>query len=138
MINKSILLSKEPHSNKIFNILFIIILLTSILLSYTYKTYDSYSIVGLKECDDSCYITISLSYSEIKNINTSSIIEYKNKKYKINNITYSEPYLNNGIAYQDVSIYSNLNPEESIINMNILSNKQRIIIKIKNLIFREE
>ncbi len=138
MINKYILLSKKPKNNKIFNLLFIIILLTSILFSYMCKTYDSYYVVGLKECEDICYIVVSLSYKDIDKVSESSLIEYNNKKYQVNNLIYSEPYLNNGIAYQDIKIISNLETKESIVNMKVLSNKQRIITKIKKLIFKED
>lgn len=138
MINKYILLSKKPKNNKIFNFLFTIILLTSIFFSYKYKTYDSYYMVGLKECEDVCYILISLSYKDINKISESSLIEYNNKKYQITELIYDEPYLNNNIAYQDVKIISNLETKESIINMKVLYNRQRILTKLKKIIFKEE
>lgn len=138
MLNKLNLLYKEPKNNYIIHISLIIIILTSIIFSYSYKTYDSFNIVGIYKCEDTCYIDSSLSYDYIYKINKKNLLEYSNKTYKIENIIYSEPYLNNNIPYQDIKIYTNLKVPEKIINVKILYNKQRIITKIKKIIIGDE
>lgn len=138
MISKTFLISQQPKNHKVIHIIIFIITITSIIFSYSYKTYNSLNIIGIYKCDEYCYIDSTLSYNDIIKIDNPTIIEYNNKKYKIEDIIYSEPYLNNNIAYQDIKIKSNLNTKEKIINIKILYKKQRIITKIKNLIMEEE
>lgn len=135
MPNKIIMLNKKPKNYIVIYIIFITLLLTSILLSYKIKTYDSKNITGLIECSDTCKISITLQYNEIELLSKNPQIEYLNKKYNIENIEYNEPYLNNNIPYQDIILTSNLNLKETrIINIKIIYNKQRITTKIKNII----
>lgn len=138
MINKAFLISKKPKSNTLFHIIITIIALTSIIFSYSYKTYDSLNIVGIYKCEDTCYIDTSLSYEYITKLDNLSIFKYKSKIYKVEEIIYSEPYLNNGVPYQDIKIKSNLKVEGKVVNIKLLYNKQRIITKIKNIITGEE
>ena len=138
MINKTFLLSKQPTKNYLFHIIIIIITLTSIIFSYSYKTYDSLNIVGIYKCEETCYIDTSLSYEDIIKLNNPSIFKYNNKTYIIEDIIYNEPYLNNNTIYQDIQITSNLKVNKKIIKIKILYNKQRIITKIKNMIIGEE
>lgn len=138
MINKTFLLSKQPTKNYLFHIIIIIITLTSIIFSYSYKTYDSLNIVGIYKCEETCYIDTSLSYEDIIKLNNPSIFNYNNKTYIIEDIIYNEPYLNNNTIYQDIQITSNLKVNKKIIKIKILYNKQRIITKIKNMIIGEE
>lgn len=138
MLNKTYLLFQKPKSHKLLHVILFIITITSILLSYKIKTYDSLTIIGIYKCEETCYIDTSLSYEYLSKIDNNSIIEYKNKTYIIEDISYNEPYLNNNIAYQDIKITSNLKPQEDIINMKLLYNKQRIITKIKKLIIGED
>ncbi len=138
MINKTFLLSKQPTKNYLFHIIIIIITLTSIIFSYSYKTYDSLNIIGIYKCEENCYIDTSLSYEDIIKLNNPSIFKYNNKTYIIEDIIYNEPYLNNNTIYQDIQITSNLKVKEKIIKIKIFYNKQRIITKVKNIITGEE
>ncbi len=138
MENKTILLSIKPTNNYIIHIMFLIIVIITIITSYSYKTYDTLNIIGIYSCDSNCYIETSLSYKEINTLDKSNIIEYKNNKYKIEDIIYSEPYLNNNIAYQDVKIECNLKEKEKIVKAKYLYNKQRIIKKIIHKITKED
>lgn len=136
MINKIILIHKKPKKYILINIILIITLITSIILSYKYKTYNSFKVTGISKCLNVCKISTTLRYDQINKIDSNSKIEYKNKIYEINNIEYSEPYLNNNIAYQDIEIETSLK-ESKIVEIKILYNKQRIIRKIINLILEE-
>ena len=138
MQNKTILLAKQPNNNKLFHIIFSIIIIISLITSYSYKTYDAINIVGIYKCEEYCYIESSISYENINKIDKSNIIEYKNNNYNIEDIIYSEPYLNNNIAYQDIKIKCNLKDSEKIVKTKILYNKQRIIRKIISIIKEEE
>ena len=126
-MNKILLMSKQPKQNHIIHIFFIIIILTSIIFSYSYKTYDSLQIIGIYTCNDGCYIDTSLSYEYITKIDNPKLLEYQNKNYKIEEIIYNEPYLNSNIPYQDLKIISNLKTSKKIVKVKLLYNKQRII-----------
>lgn len=138
MINKTFLLSKQPNKLNLLHIILIIMILTSIIFSYSYKTYDSLNIVGIYKCEETCYIDTSLSYEDITKLNNPNTFIYNNKTYIIEDIIYSEPYLNNNTVYQDIQITSNLKEKEKVIKIKLLHNKQRIIAKIKNIITEEE
>ncbi len=138
MLNKNLLLNKKFKTKKILYMIFIFALLTSILLTVKIKTYDSLPLTGLITCKETCIINITLDYSKIDILNNNPKIEYLNKEYEIDNIKYNEPYLNNGIPFEDIEISSNINiKEERIINFKLLYNKQRIITKIKNIVTGE-
>ena len=70
--------------------------------------------------------------------NWAASLPKSDKKYKIEKIEYSEPYLNNNIPYQDIKIYTSLKTNEKIIKVKLLYNKQRIIKKILEIIIKEE
>lgn len=137
-MNKIYLLNKKPKSNKLITFIVLLTIILFILLTFKYNTYDSLNIVGIYKCDNTCYIETSIIYEDINKIDKKSILEYKNKTYIIEDIIYSEPYLNNNIAYQDIKIITNLKVKETIIKSKILYNKQRIIYKIINYITGEE
>lgn len=137
-MNKIYLLNKKPKSNKLITFIVLLTIIFFILLTFKYNTYDSLNIVGIYKCDNTCYIETSIIYEDINKIDKKSILEYKNKTYIIEDIIYSEPYLNNNIAYQDIKIITNLKVKETIIKSKILYNKQRIIYKIINYITGEE
>lgn len=137
-MNKIYLLNKKPKSNKSITFIVLLTIIFFILLTFKYNTYDSLNIVGIYKCDNTCYIETSIIYEDINKIDKNSILEYKNKTYIIEDIIYSEPYLNNNIAYQDIKIITNLKVKETIIKSKILYNKQRIIYKIINYITGEE
>ena len=137
-MNKIYLLNKKPKSNKLITFIVLLTIIFFILLTFKYNTYDALNIVGIYKCDNTCYIETSIIYEDINKIDKNSILEYKNKTYIIEDIIYSEPYLNNNIAYQDIKIITNLKVKETIIKSKILYNKQRIIYKIINYITGEE
>ena len=134
-MNKKIyLLNLYPHKHRLISIIVILVGLTIIPLSNFIKLYDSYYTTGLISCNEECSITVSLPYDKVDILKQNPHLEYLNKEYKINKITYNEPYLDNQIPYEDVIIYTNLNSEDKIINFKILYNKQRIISKVKKMI----
>lgn len=133
-MNKIYLLNQKPKSNKLITFILLLIIITFILLTFKYNTYDSLNIVGIYKCENICYIETSIIYEDISKIDKNSILEYKNNTYIIENIIYEEPYLNNDIAYQDIKIITKLKVKETIIKSKILYNKQRIIKKIINYI----
>lgn len=134
-MNKKIyLLNLYPHKHRLISIIVILVVLTIIPLSNFIKLYDSYYTTGLISCNEECSITVSLPYDKVDILKQNPHLEYLNKEYKINKITYNEPYLDNQIPYEDVIIYTNLNSEDKIINFKILYNKQRIISKVKKMI----
>ena len=131
---KIYLLNLYPHKHRLISIIVILVVLTIIPLSNFIKLYDSYYTTGLISCNEECSITVSLPYDKVDILKQNPHLEYLNKEYKINKITYNEPYLDNQIPYEDVIIYTDLNSEDKIINFKILYNKQRIISKIKKMI----
>lgn len=138
MIQKLILLNQKPKNTPIISFLFIIVCIITICLSYFIKTYDIYPTTGIINCDKSCKISLTIPYDKIDFIKNDSKLKYLNQEYEIISITYDEPYLNNDIPYEDISIETNLQSQDKIINFQILSNKQRIITKIKNIILERK
>ena len=67
----------------------------------------------------------------------NSLIEYKNKKYKIKSINYLEVITENNLLYEKINIKTNLKCRNKIIKIKILNNKQRIINKIIKIIKEE-
>lgn len=134
MLNKIVLLNKKPKKNIMYYWIFILMIITSIILSYKIKTYDSYLVTGLNKCEKKCVISFTLPYNKVDILSNKPKIEYLNKEYTIQKIFYQEPYLNNGVPYQDIEIEINLSDKNRLINFKILYNKQRIINKIKNII----
>lgn len=138
MIQKLILLNQKPKNTPIISFLFIIICIITLCLSYFIKTYDIYPTTGIINCAESCKISLTIPYDKIDFIKDDSKLKYLNQEYEIINITYDEPYLNNNIPYEDINIETNLTSQDKIINFQILSNKQRIITKLKNIILERK
>jgi len=136
MVNDILLYYKKPHLNICILIIIILFMLTLIILSYKIKTFDYYKVVGIIECEDKCTIKFSLPYNKIDILSKSPKILYQNKEYNIEDISYSEPYLNNDIPVEDIELISNIKKDDNLIEFSIIYNKQRIINKIKNLIER--
>lgn len=134
MTKKIYLLGLYPKKHFIYYCIFIVIISIFILLSCFIKVYDSYYVTGLINCDKECVITISFPYDKVDILKQNPHIEYLNKEYNINSITYNDPYLNNEIPYEDINITTDLTSKDQIINLKILYNKQRVIKKIKNII----
>lgn len=138
MQHKIVLLKQMPNINKEANIIFICTAIILLIIIFSYKTYDTLNIVGIYKCEEKCFVETSLSYDEINIIDKDCLIEYKNEKYKINNINHREPYLSNNIPYEDLIIETKLNTKNSLVKIKILYNKQRIAKKLINIIRGKE
>ncbi len=134
MKNKIYMLNLKPTKIILVNIIMYLYIIISLIISYNIKTYTSLKLTGILNCDNTCIIDTTLSYEYISKINKNSKISSNNKSYKIENIEYSEPYLNNNIAYQDIKLVTNIKEDNKIIEFKILYNKQRILTKIINII----
>lgn len=125
MLN-SILYSKP----KVNLYIFILLILFS-FLPLLKNTYSSYKAVGLLKCEENtCTIELSMSYKELNILDQNPQISYLNKKYKINDITRGEPYLNNNIPFVDVILTTDYISDSNVIEFNLIYNKQRIGKKI--------
>ena len=91
MINKIILLNKKPNSNPLILISIIILIVVSIIIINT-ESYDTYKLIGIKECNEKCYIKTNLPYNKMNIIKNKPFIIYNNKKYPINNIISKDIY----------------------------------------------
>lgn len=137
MNKRIILLNLNPKSYNSILIL-TIILIISMLLSYFYKIYDSYYLTGIISCQNECSIKVTIPYNKVDIFKYNPHIEYINKDYKIKEVIYEEPYLDNGVPYEDIVIKTNIKSEDKIINFKILYNKQRVLKKILNLMEGDE
>lgn len=133
MIKYKLLSEKENRMGFVFLMFFVFMVLVVILV-FKVDVYDSTVAVGIISCSDSCKIEVTMPFDKIDSFNNEPFISYNNKSYDILNISYGEPYLNGEIALEDVVIETNLESQDKLINFKILSNKQRIIEKIKNII----
>lgn len=106
----------------------------STIVIYKVYTFDSVATTGIITCGETCEIQLTLPYDKIAILNSHPFIYYNNETYTIDNTVYGEPYLNNNIVYQDITITTNLYSDNPLINFKILNNRQRIITKIKNVI----
>lgn len=129
-INNYKFIYKNPHFYITYILLSIIVLL-SFLFLFTY-TYDKYITMSYITCTDKCLINSKID----SNINDFNYVIIDNKKYLINDIVYSEAYIDKEVMklLQDIQIDVNLdesynNKVEEII---LLSNKQRMYKKIMN------
>ena len=99
------------------------------------KTYSSYKTTCILEClDDSCKLSLAMPYDKLFILDNSPQIEYLNKKYDINNIDRSEPYLSNNIPVVDVILTTNYISDNNVIEFKFIYKKQRIITKIIDFI----
>lgn len=107
---------------------FILLFLSVLIISlFIFKTYDVFQTKGFLQCEDKCYIKVSINYLLTNKIIESKIIKIKDKNYSVNNIETSEiisddktlenyqivklevDQLDNGIlnTFQDIKLYSN-------------------------------
>lgn len=131
--NKYAFLYQKPR--KFWLILIIFILLLNIILAYTTKeyTYDFYETKGLVICEKSnCEIktiipsAISINKILINNKITPYEIKSLNLKFDEENyLTYNEIYFTTPNTYQN----------NEVLTLKFYYNKQRIISKIKNIMF---
>lgn len=138
MTKKIILLNKQPKRHPLIYVLTLFSIFLSLIISFFVKTYESYNTSGIIKCNGKCEILISMPYNKVDLFSQNPKINYLHKEYKISEIIYDEPYLNNNIAYEDIKIITDLSSDERLINIQLLYNKQRIITKIKNMITERE
>jgi len=119
----------KKHHELFIIILFIILI---IVISFI-ETYDSLELISYYE-DNSYKIIIPISE---KDKLKESYILYKENKYKIYDVKYSEPIYDNDNYFYEVEFKSDLVLEENIVSIKIINNKQRILKKIKNIIWEE-
>jgi len=119
----------KKHHELLIIILFIILI---IVISFI-ETYDSLELISYYE-DNSYKIIIPISE---KDKLKESYILYKENKYKIYDVKYSEPIYDNDNYFYEVEFKSDLILEENIVSIKIINNKQRILKKIKNIIWEE-
>ena len=134
MLKKYILYYLKPPKLIIKDIIIITIIGIAIFISFKIDTYEKKEITGIYNCEEECKITFPLNYKEIDLINQNSIIKYQDKKHKIKEYQKGEPYLDNGIAYEDIEITIDLETDSKIVNLNIYYNKEKLFKKIKKLI----
>ena len=122
-------------SSRKYYLLLVIFIIMIIIGSKIKDKYISniYTTYGMVECNEECIISISLDYSKI-DILKSSTLYIDDSKVKINNYEYGEIYLNDNIPVQEIKLYPDSNLEEKIVKVKIEYKKQRIISKIKNII----
>ncbi len=129
MINKLILLNKKPKLNCLFYLNICILIFIIIFISLV-KTYDSYTIVAINECENECNLNIVLPYNKI-DILDNALVDINHNLYSIKSITYNEVTENNGIVFQNIALKTELQEESTrIYKIKLLKNKQRIIKKI--------
>ena len=136
MIEIELLKNKKP---KKYPILLIITTLSFILLllSFKYHTYDKIKTIAITNFNNSiCTLNIKLPYNNISNLEESKI-EYNNKLYEINKVSYNETSIENNIIYEDISLDTNIDCKNKVIDISIVNNKQRIIDKIFKIIKEE-
>ena len=130
--NKESFLRNEPRMFfKLLLCLIIISFIFLIILSFI-KIYDHHQTKGYATCSDTCIITTYIP-SEIK----YDFISFNNKNidYKIlrEEIIISEEEMR---TIKKITIETdNIFLDQEIINLNFYYNKQRIIIKIKDMMF---
>lgn len=127
MFELNLLLKKQPNKPRLHCFTLIIVFLICIMSNtYTYDKYNTLSQIN----DDQ---TLKIIVPENITINNKTIIQYKNKKYNVNEVEYLGSEINNNIIFKEILLNTDLKLKEDIITINILNNKQRIIKKIINI-----
>lgn len=128
MLDYNFIYSK-PNSKIMIYILFCLVF---ILVPFLFlKTYSSYKTTSILEClDDNCKLSLTMPHDKLFILDSNPQIEYLNKKYDINSIDRSEPYLSNNIPVVDVIIETNYISDNNVIEFKFIYKKQRIITKI--------
>jgi hypothetical protein len=134
MLKKYQLYYKKPNNKNIKDFLIIVLITILILLSLRLKTYEEKEIIAIYSCEEECLLSFPLSYQELEIINHNTIIKYQDKYINIENYTKGEPYLDNGIAYEDIEIKTSLETDNKIVKIKVYYKEERIIKKIIKLI----
>ena len=138
-MDKEYLLSLKPRYNIILYII-LIVLISLIICTFIFNTYDVYNTKGYLSCDDKCYISISVDIFEIDKIDSSNYILVKKDKLKIINTEVSEIYSDEASKsnYQIVKYeIDKVDIKNAFYDVKILSNYESIISKIINYFFKE-
>lgn len=128
------LLSLKPERRTFSLVLFIGAFVAISLVLFKVKTFDSVLATGIVTCGEVCQVELTLSYDKTDALSNNPFISYNNEKYDIWNITYNEPYINGEMVYQDVKFETNLHSDKNLVNFKILSNRERIVDKVKRII----
>lgn len=129
--NKYSFLNMKPQKTKIL-ILIILILIFLLILLIKCKFYDNYETKGFVSCSDTCvittYIPTNIHYEEI--YYKHQLLDYQllSKEIKVDE--------KNLESYLELRLATNENLRNGeIIRINFYYQKQRLISKIKNLMF---
>ena len=134
MLEKYQLYYKKPKEKNLKDFLIIILLIGVIVLSIRMKVYEIKEIVAIYSCEEKCLLSFPLNYQELEIINNQTRIKYQDEFLNIETYNKGEPYLDNGIAYEDIEIETNIETDNKIVKLKIYYNKERIIKKISKII----
>ena len=136
-MDKYYLVNLNPKYNSfIYFILFSLIII--IICLFYFKTYDVYKTKGYLNCDDKCYITISVDILDTHKLDNIDYLIVNKEKIDVNNIDISEIKIdestqsNYQIVKYEVNNLNNINTFQDVI---VFSNYETIITKIKNILF---
>ena len=131
--NKYSFLKEQPRQFRVFKLLILIFILTIFISLYEIKTYDIFRTKGYYSCDAKCLLKtavpteISIDFLKVKGREYTYQSESQELKIDEDNmISYYELYL---------SDIFNLNDGE-IVEIAFYYNKQRIIEKLVNMVFK--
>ncbi len=118
----------------LLKIIFITFIITLIILLNT-KHYDLISLDSIIKCDEICIIEVELPIKDVD----YKYITIDKTNYKIEEIEYSDPYINNNNAVQKISFsIKNINVNNQLKNINLLFNRDTLFNKLINTILRKE
>ena len=136
--NVSYLLKQTPHKSKLQVIIIVLIIILSFLV-LNKEVYDyKYIYVMIKKENNLLNLKTNLFVEEQEKIIKSTYLEYDNSLYSIKNINIESSDIDyNGNLYSNITfqIENNNNfKDNSYVKIKLLSNKQRLIYKIKEII----
>ncbi len=129
LYNDLLNINNKKSSLYFFTIILIVMIL---IITIFIKSYSVYYIKGIY---DDHYIKFNLLKNNSDTIRKCKYVVINDIKYKFEIINY-EDYLIENINYQEITIKINYEFEENeVIEMNFYYDYERIIMKIKDLIF---
>ena len=136
--NVSYLLKQTPHKSKLQVIIIVLIIILSFLV-LNKEVYDyKYIYVMIKKENNLLNLKTNLFAEEQEKIIKSTYLEYDNSLYSIKNINIESSDIDyNGNLYSNITFQienSNNFKDNSYAKIKLLSNKQRLIYKIKEII----
>lgn len=139
MDSKESLYFVKPRINPFIYIIFIALLILIVYYMFHIQVYNTKEIVGINECNNnSCQIKFTLTYDETDVLNKKPQISYLGKTYQIEQISYEEPYLSNGIPVEDIAIKTSLQSDDKMLSIKLIYQKQRIIDLLKSKIIERK